>query len=254
MGFFGGCYQSGDFQDEENSYLNRLILENEQEKLVPKEMTLNDLLFYPMENSNKNTTLFVLFLTLFIGNNYFGMNLSVSVLILYSIHLMRKYLKIKEVWRSNAYLLLFLIYSFITNVTSSFILAVFVYLFHLGSYLFIIILPLMAFINIVLTSGIIITFAIGENRIIWTYIKFFKELFGYNILSLGFLLATFSIFICIFAAEHFIFVYGVPMFIKLGTISFYYLISAYIIITTVVCWSKFLYKFIYPDMIPEKFD
>ena len=54
MGLFGGCYQSGDFQDEENSYLNSLILENEQEKLVPKEMTLNDLLFYPMENSNKN--------------------------------------------------------------------------------------------------------------------------------------------------------------------------------------------------------
>lgn len=81
MGFFGGCYQNGDFQDDDNYYLNSLILENEQEKLVPKEMTLNDLLFYPIEDSNKYMTLLVLFVTLFIGNNYFGMNLSVSMLV-----------------------------------------------------------------------------------------------------------------------------------------------------------------------------
>ena len=80
-GIFGGCYQNGDFQDDDNYYLNSLILENEQEKLVPKEMTLNDLLFYPIEDSNKYMTLFVLFVTLFIGNNYLGMNLSVSMLV-----------------------------------------------------------------------------------------------------------------------------------------------------------------------------
>lgn len=44
-------------------------------------MTLNDLLFYPIEDSNKYMTLLVLFVTLFIGNNYFGMNLSVSMLV-----------------------------------------------------------------------------------------------------------------------------------------------------------------------------
>lgn len=96
MGLFGGCYQDGNLDDD--NYLDGLILENEQEKLVPKELSLKDLIFYPISSNYKYLTIFILLATLYMSFNYFGMCLSVFILILYSIFLIRKILFIRNTW------------------------------------------------------------------------------------------------------------------------------------------------------------
>lgn len=236
--------------EKKKFFSNGLIADGLEDALVPEEKSLNELIFYPIWFGNKPLTLLILLFVLFLSQNYFGMCISVFILIIYSVYLIRKNLCVKETWRSDSFFLMFIAYALITNFTGTFILAVFVYVIFesLDSFIFTFSLPIIAFINIVFTSGIIITFALAENRIIWTYHRYFKQLFLHNIFCFALLTASLFVFYVIFSIIECI---HLPFCFMAFFACLFCLFGSYILIATVVSWTKFLYKDLYPEIPPE---
>ena len=108
--------------------------------------------------------------------------------------------------------------------------------------------PVISYLNILLCSGFIITFSSGECRPIYSYLKYKKELAKYNIYTLCLLLAVF--FAGLFLIS---FNFHSPL-LKTVAISLMSLGSSYIILTSLISWTSFLRKDLYPEVFEEMED
>ena len=102
--------------------------------------------------------------------------------------------------------------------------------------------PYFAFINLFFAYGFIINFAINDKSAPWLFYKFFKDAFVINISGFALLLVA-TIFYNILTELGFIDTAGCFIF---------FFTANYIVISTIVCWSKFLYPHIYPKIPPEE--
>lgn len=220
--------------------LDGIFAYNDQEKLVPPKKSLKGYVFYGLDISQRKKTFGIIIITYILSHLFyysngfaasyqfllqlFGINVSFIVLILFSIHLLRASLNIKDKVRCDGALILYCGYSFVCALTSM--------LFILANYALVEFLVVTtAFFNIFFGYGFLITFSLFENRTVWTYIKFFRQAMLHNISTL-FVLALIGV-IC--------YVLHIPSFIS-------YSLTAYVIMAMILSWAKFLYSHVYPKI------
>lgn len=248
--------------DKENLYKNTISLDglyayNEAEKLVPKEKSLTDLMLYGLRPQKILPTIAVLYGCFLLSLGIFAMIISCFIILTYGIYLLRDNLKIKNTFRSDGCIILMFAYAFICLFCL--LLPIFqiinnkvptdlgfftkmIYYHVLSHTTFSSITPYFAFINLFFAYGFIINFAINEKRAPWLFYKFFKDAFVINISGFALLLVA-TIFYNILTELGFIDTAGCFIF---------FFTANYIVILTIVCWSKFLYPHIYPKIPPEE--
>lgn len=235
------------------------------EPYAPPNLSFKEICTYPFIGKNIFFTISIFGLNFALTNYGEGLFLAIFLNILYGIYLIRKILNIKDTFETNSKLMLFFVYSFFINCVGWMVTTVTLYclaeyilpksLFSAISleneegYVFLNILsPVISYLNILLCSGFIITFSIGECRPIYSYLKYKKELAKYNIYTLCLLLAVF--FAGLFLIS---FNFHSPL-LKTVAISLMSLGSSYIILTSLISWTSFLRKDLYPEVFEEMKD
>ena len=233
------------------------------EPYAPDKLTFKDFCLYPFNRENLFFTISIFGVSLFLTNIGFWFILTIFLSILYGIYLNRKILNIKDTFIADARLLIFLVYSFIINVLSWMIILIvfleiaqhifssniysFVFDFDDGGYLFMnMFMPIISFINIVFCSGFIITYTIGETRAIYSYLRYKKELAYHNTVSFLCLLAVFVIGTNILSIDFHN--NALRTFITIMI----HLCSSYVILVSLLSWTSFLRKDLYPEIIKKK--
>lgn len=181
---------------------------------------------------------------------------------MYGIYLIRKILGIKDTISANAQLILFFVYSFIVNSVAWLIVfyvvdKILTYLLPKNIYFIFtpeydgcafytnILSPVISFLNLIFCSGFIITFTIGEFRPFYTYKRYFKELSFYFVYS----------FVCLVM----IFILGLLLvWLTMNNDTFrttwtvlINISSSYVILITMLSWTNFLKKDLYPEVDSE---
>lgn len=241
----------------ENYYFKTQSTTNEA--YSPEKLSFKGICLYPFKTENLFFTISILGAELILTNTALGLFFAIFLNILYGIYLIRKILNIKETFTADAHLFIFFLYDFIINCISFGIIA---YVFdsiakiflpenhysifslqYGNEYLFINMLsPIVSFVNIVFFSGFIITFAIAEDRAFFTYWRYKRELFFYNTLSFIALIIVFKTGINILSIDINNDILRTFITIMIN------LCSSYVILVSIISWSGFLRKDLYPEI------
>lgn len=246
----------------DKNFLLETVMQDEEHYALDK-LSFKDFCLYPFKTENLFYTIAIFGAGVVLTNTPFGFFFAIFLNILYGIYLIRKVLNIKETLVADAYLIRFFIYSFFVNIISFVLIA---YGFNLMAEMFLskshylifslqhsdehlfmnMLLPIISFTNMALCSDFIITFAIAENRPIYTYFRYKKELTFYNAVS----------FVCLI----FVFVIGINILsfdvnnhtLRTALTIIINLCSSYVILVSMLNWTDFLRKDLYPDLQSEE--
>lgn len=241
----------GIYKDDNFEYRNGLLMENDIEKNVPDEPSFKDLLFFPISSKNLIKTILVIYISYFISINYFGMLIGVACVLLYGIYLLRKVLAVNDTISSDAFLLQFIVYLIVNNFCAGFVFLAFIYAGNgsSNSLFFPVLGAFTLVLNILFSWGVLITFALAENRVLWTYFRYFLIVFFQHICySALIVLATY----CFFSFSSLSMI-GAVQNSNLFVFLFFFVCSL-ISIINMQFWAKFLYKDLYPEMPDENID
>ncbi len=233
------------------------------EPYAPDKLNFKDFCLYPFKSDNLFFTISIFGVGLILTNTFIGFIFAIFLNILYGIYLMRKILNIKETFTADAHLLIFFLYLFIINTISW---TLILYAFDLIAQKFLshsqyfllshdydgggifenMFTPILSYTNILFCSGFIITFTIAENRPFYTYLKYKKELTFYNTIT-GF---------CLFG----VFITGLNILsinihsdvLRTFITVMINLCSSYVILISLLSWTTFLRKDLYPEIKNEK--
>ncbi len=231
-----------------------MIIENEQESKVPPKKSFYELMIFPFNRKNLIKTIIVFIITYWMFNDtslfIFGVPVAVFIILTYGSVLIRKALNIEETWRSDVYWLRFIEYAAIVNICIMMFVVAIPGLVNNGyNYIpdfitdnFMLINSFILVANMYLWCFFFITFALVENRPVWTLIKYFKKLCVYNFISFMAALLIIKTTSMIIANMN-----DFQLFLVIN-----HILILYLTLITMLSWTKFLYDDYYPAILPEK--